>query len=111
MSTAAGTVYECRNKACALGSLRSHGRFTGGISAEQATNLTGDPDAPHGDGICPNCGVKARPTKEQHESVTGDDPNQKLHNTIAARVSDPADPLDAAGAQAALLELIGDSDG
>lgn len=106
-ATAAGTVYECRNKACALGSMRSPGRFTGGITAEQATNLSGDPAAPHGAGVCPNCGVKGAATRERHESVKGRDPHAKLHAKVAARVADPDDELDAAGAQAALLALAG----
>lgn len=69
MTAKAGTVYECRNKACTLGTLHNPGRFTGGITAEQATNLSGDPAAPHGDGVCPNCGKKGTPTKETHVSV------------------------------------------
>lgn len=107
MSEAAGVVYECRNKACTLGSPKQPGRFTGGITAQQATNISGDPDAVHGDGVCPNCGVKGSPTKERHVSVKGTDPHQKLHDRVAARVADPADKLDADGAQAALLDLIG----
>lgn len=48
--------YVCRNTACTLGTAKEPGRFTGGISKEQALMLTGDPEAKHGAGICPNCG-------------------------------------------------------
>lgn len=48
--------YVCENKACTLGNAATPGRFTGGISKEQAIALTGDPDAEHGAGVCPNCG-------------------------------------------------------
>ena len=48
--------YTCENPVCSLGAVGSPGRFTGGITAAQAEMLTGDPDAPHGDGVCPNCG-------------------------------------------------------
>jgi hypothetical protein len=50
------TVYVCENPVCTLGNLQQPGRFTGGITAEQATALSGDPEAKHGDGVCPNCG-------------------------------------------------------
>lgn len=51
-------LYECRNDRCPLGTPGAPGRFTGGITAEQATSLTGDPEAEHGPGVCPNCGHK-----------------------------------------------------
>ena len=50
------TVYRCNNKACLLGTAQNPGLFTGGISAEQATQLTGNPEPEAGKGICPNCG-------------------------------------------------------
>lgn len=57
-------VYECRNPACVMGSRKDPGRFTGGISPEQAFALSGEPDAPSGDGYCPNCGDPATPAPE-----------------------------------------------
>lgn len=49
--------YRCDYPACALGAVGQPGYFTGGISAEQATMLTGNPDPEyHGEGVCPNCG-------------------------------------------------------
>lgn len=50
-------VYECSNPACTLGTVGQPGRFTGGITPEQKSILTGDPEPDvHGDGVCPNCG-------------------------------------------------------
>ena len=56
--------YLCKNKACSLGTAGNPGRFTGGISKEQATMLTGNP-GPHdyGKGVCPNCGQPAEEEK------------------------------------------------
>lgn len=57
-------TYECRNKSCTLGTVGSRGRFTGGITPEQVTLLTGKPadqltkGTDHGPGVCPNCGEK-----------------------------------------------------
>lgn len=54
--------YECRNPACTLGTVGNPGRFSGGITKEQATMLTGNPEPDdHGNGVCPNCG---KPGKE-----------------------------------------------
>lgn len=53
-------TYVCSNPACTLGSAHDSGRFTGGISQEQAHMLTGNPDAEHGPGVCPNCGKKCK---------------------------------------------------
>ena len=53
-------IYLCSNAACALGSMKQPGRFVGGISKEQATMLTGDPEPDHGPGVCPNCGQKGK---------------------------------------------------
>ncbi|HLA25216.1 MAG TPA: hypothetical protein VJ206_07470 [bacterium] len=50
------TTYLCENPACSLGAVGYPGRFTGGITEAGALMLTGNPDANHGDGICPNCG-------------------------------------------------------
>ena len=53
-------VYECGNQACSLGTVGNPGRFTGGISKEGAFVLTGNQDAEHGPGYCPNCGKKGK---------------------------------------------------
>jgi hypothetical protein len=58
------TLYECKNPACALGAVGQPGRFTGGITPEQATMLSGDPEAKSGEGVCPNCGTPGKPAKE-----------------------------------------------
>lgn len=63
------TIYECRNKRCDLGSRHDPGYFTGGITPEHALNLTGDPEAPSGEGICPNCGEPGTDTGTKHESI------------------------------------------
>jgi hypothetical protein len=49
--------YVCENPACSLGIVGAPGRFTGGLTEQQAFILTGDPEAVGGEGICPNCGV------------------------------------------------------
>lgn len=49
-------TYLCTNKACTLGTAHNPGRFTGGISASQAVAISGNPEAKHGEGVCPNCG-------------------------------------------------------
>lgn len=52
-------TYLCKNPACTLGTVGEPGRFSGGITKEQVTVLTGDPDPKdHGAGYCPNCGKK-----------------------------------------------------
>ena len=59
-------VYECRNSACSLGFAKDPGRFTGGMTAEQKTLVTGEPvdslkkGVDYGDGICPNCGREGK---------------------------------------------------
>lgn len=53
-------TYECHNDACSLGTVGQPGRFTGGITKQQATMLTGNPEPEHGNGICPNCGKKGK---------------------------------------------------
>lgn len=98
-------LYRCENDRCPLGDRDNPGLFSGGISAAQATMLTGDPEAPSGDGYCPTCGVKGKAAGEL-ELRKGSDPNQKTHDAIAARVADPDDELEAADAQAALEEAL-----
>jgi len=63
------TVYRCENPACSLGTVGSPGLFTGGITADQITVLTGKPAehlgaSEHGDGVCPNCATPGKPEKE-----------------------------------------------
>ncbi len=48
-------VYVCKNPACSLGNPDQPGRFTGGASKEQVLMITGNPEAEHGKGVCPNC--------------------------------------------------------
>lgn len=62
------TVYRCENPACSLGTVGSPGHFTGGITADQITVLTGKPAehlkaSEHGEGVCPNCGKPGKPEK------------------------------------------------
>jgi len=58
-------VYRCEYVACSLGGVGQPGYFTGGITKEQVTLLTGDPEPEHhGDGVCPNCG---QPGELDHE--------------------------------------------
>jgi hypothetical protein len=55
-------VYQCENPACSLGAVGEPGRFSGGITKEQVTLLTGEPEPnDYGHGVCPNCG---KPGKE-----------------------------------------------
>jgi hypothetical protein len=57
-------TYLCTNQACALGAPGQSGRFTGGATKETILMLTGDPDPKdHGQGVCPNCGLKGREEK------------------------------------------------
>jgi hypothetical protein len=66
----AETTYECRNDACTLGTRRTPGRFTGGITADGVALITGEPaealeaGKDYGEGFCPNCGERGRPAKE-----------------------------------------------
>ena len=82
------TVYECENPACSLGVVGSPGRFTGGITPQQAEMLTGDPEAETGEGICPNCGKPATETDETHESAEGTDPYQEFHDQVKQEIDD-----------------------
>lgn len=107
-----GTVFECHNKACSLGSRVDPGRFTGGITAEQKNLLTGEPvekmveGKDYGEGVCASCGELGTPTDEEQVSLAGTDPNQDLHNEIASRVADEDDSLTARGAQTALISVV-----
>ena len=57
-------IYECNNPACSLGVIGQVGLFTGGITKEQVTMLTGDPDPKnYGNGVCPNCGQPGQEAK------------------------------------------------
>jgi hypothetical protein len=98
-------VYECTNTACTLGNRKEPGRFSGG-STERTLEVLGLPaDTPHGDGYCPNCAEKGKQV-ETFQPAKGSDPYQRHHNAVAARVADENDPLDAEGAQEALMELV-----
>lgn len=68
--------------------------------------ITGDPNAEHGDGVCPSC---AEPGVEAGTDTLaqGHDPYQPIHDEIAALVEDPNDDLDKDNAQAALEAMIG----
>jgi hypothetical protein len=101
------TLYECENPACSLGTVGSPGRFTGGATAAQITQITGDPDLDeHGDGICPNCGKAGVDTGETHTAQTGNDPYDDAHQEVASRVADGRVAGDAA--QAELAKAVGD---
>ena len=53
--------YECTNEACTLGDPYNPGRFSGGITKEQVTMRTGNPEPKdYGNGFCPNCGEKGK---------------------------------------------------
>lgn len=70
-------VYACENSACWMGARNQPGYFTGGMTQEQAYLLTGNPEAPYGEGICPNCGEQAVDTGETHKSVKAKDDENK----------------------------------
>lgn len=79
------TVYECHNRLCTLGTRVTPGQFSGGATPEQVMMITGNPEAEHGEGICPNCGEKGKKTGDEFTPQVGEDPNQDLHDAIAAR--------------------------
>lgn len=57
-------TYHCENPACSLGAVGEPGTFSGGMSKEQVTLLTGDPDPKdYGSGVCPNCGKPGKEAK------------------------------------------------
>jgi hypothetical protein len=101
-------VYECSTTGCTLGSRATKGRFTGGATKEQITNLTGDPEPEHfGEGVCPNCGEPGELLDEEYEvAPEGNDPHQEIHDQVAARVADDQDELTAENAQAVVNELV-----
>lgn len=105
--TAKLKAYRCETAACTLGSKHDPGLFTGGISQDQAVAISGNPDALHGEGYCPNCGEKAK-ADGTFAPLGGSDPNQEHHDAISARVADDNDPLTADDAQAALEALVGE---
>ena len=109
MASKKGAAYRCENDACSLGSRVQPGVFTGGATKEQITMLTGDPEPEQfGDGVCPNCGQPGVVHDADVTPVAGSDPNQKIHDAVAARVADPGDELTAENAQAAFAELVGE---
>jgi hypothetical protein len=56
-------TYQCDNPACSLGAVGEPGHFTGGITKDQVTLLTGNPEPEHhGKGVCPNCGKPGEET-------------------------------------------------
>jgi hypothetical protein len=57
-------TYQCENPACTLGAVGQPGRFTGGITKDQARLLTGNPESDHGNGVCPNCGKPGKEAKD-----------------------------------------------
>lgn len=61
-------LYQCTNSSCSLGDVQNPGHFTGGMTKEQRTVLTGDPEPPkedYGPGICPNCGHAGKEVEPQ----------------------------------------------
>lgn len=108
MSEAELIVYACHNPACTLGSRKDPGHFTGGITQQQAYDMTGEPDAPHGEGFCPNCGEEGAATEDVHVHVPGEDPLDHVHakaREILARRDNPADPLTREEAEPLLAEV------
>lgn len=97
-------VYECRNKACSLGTVGQPGHFTGGISPLGIELLTGNREAPSGEGYCPNCGANGTPTKARFVPVERSDPHAEIHEEVAALVV--AGKLDRAQAQQVVIEVI-----
>jgi hypothetical protein len=59
-------TYLCSNKACALGTSKEPGRFSGGITKDQVHLMTGKPvddlksGEDYGAGFCPNCGQEGK---------------------------------------------------
>lgn len=112
--------YECNNPTCSLGAVGRPGHFTGGITPQALNVLTGRPvedftadneGEEWGEGVCPNCGKAGTLVPDEPHVVTDNvDPHQDLHDEVAARVADPSDPLDADGAQDAVLQLIAAGD-
>lgn len=101
------TVYECQNEACSLGTPGTPGRFTGGATKEQITNLTGNPEPDkHGEGVCPNCGKPGKKAGSEPVPHKGHDPYKSLHQQVQERVEDPDDKLNKDTAQDELVRLV-----
>lgn len=102
-------VYECKNTACTLGTPKTPGRFSGGATRKQITNLTGDPTPEkHGEGVCPNCGEPGTEVPNVPPPHEGTDPYARHHKAIQARVESEEDKLTADDAQEAFEELVGE---
>lgn len=100
------TLYECENPACSQGIVGHPSQFTGGISAAQATMLTGNPEPDHGEGYCPSCGKLGSEVGVHEVLEPGEDEHADAHAEIAALVEEGK--LPAEFAQAAFLELVGE---
>jgi len=108
------TIYECVNESCVLGSRKSPGSFTGGMSSAQRNLLYGDPEESmvegehYGDGVCPACGELGEVTDNEHVVVEkAGDPFQDLHDKVAGEVADPTNTaVTADTAQARLIQLV-----
>lgn len=80
-------VYVCENDLCPLGGVGVHGHFTGGITKEQLTLLTGKAEehmeeGDYGQGVCPNCGqpgVEFDADKAREEAVAEAERAHKEH--------------------------------
>ena len=82
------TVYECQNDRCPLGSRDTPGYFTGGLSERGRDVLGLDPDAPTGDGVCPNCGHPAEGEPSEFVPLKpGKDPHKHHHDAVAAELA------------------------
>jgi len=86
------TVYECVNPHCPQGTVGARGRFTGGITKESVTLLTGRPESEeweagvdYGEGVCPNCaheGVPFDPEAEKEAALA--DAKEQYDAQVAA---------------------------
>jgi uncharacterized Zn finger protein (UPF0148 family) len=92
--------------------LQQPGHFTGGVTAEQVSAVTGKPldslveDKDFGTGFCPNCGTKGKKDGVHETLPKGKDPYDDLHQQIAERVEDPSDKLTMETSQDALEALV-----
>lgn len=113
------SVYHCNEPTCSLGARGQTGRFTGGITPQGRNILLGRPveectaeneGAVWGEGVCPNCGEQGAPADDEyteHVSVVGFDPNQDLHDEVAALVADESrEDVTSATAQALLESKV-----
>lgn len=63
-------LYQCQNENCPLGDYKNPGLFTGGRTKEAVTVVTGNPEPEsntYGQGVCPNCGTKAKEVEPQED--------------------------------------------